>query len=436
MRSRIPFSHWKKAETLFEQAKDSSRQVETAIHLASAYYALGQSRLASSTLMDAQDLVSPKDQKHLAEIKAALGAIYTLAAPAMKEHALHGKMAGEEDIAETTLKQSIDLARSARDPRVEAIARTNLGNLYSYRNQHDDAVKQYKAANDLATASKDSVLASQACLNLARNAVAAGDYENAKTWAERVVKSAAKLQDSHDKAYQLLGAGQIFNEIFLTAPDHDNDFRLQAFKVFQKAAGIAEAIGDKRALCYALGYEGKLYEDEKKFDEALTLTRKAVLLAQELSSPDALYRWQWQTGRLLHAKKENDAAIAAYRRAVETLQLIRHDVALRYGNPNAHSSFRDVAGAMYFQLADLLLQRADSAADPGDLDKMLLEARDAAELLKSAELEDYFQDECVNLLKSKITKVETVSRLLRSFTLFRCPIAPRCWSVCRPVCIA
>ncbi len=64
---------------------------------------------------------------------------------------------------------------------------------------------------------------------------------------------------------------------------------------------------------------------------------------------------------------------------------------------------------MYFQLADLLLQRADSAANAADLDKMLLEARDSTELLKSAELEDYFQDECVNLLKSKITKVETVS---------------------------
>ena len=122
-----------------------------------------------------------------------------------------------------------------------------------------------------------------------------------------------------------------------------------------------------------------------------------------------LYRWQWQTGRLLRAKKENEAAIAAYRRAVDTLQLIRHDVALRYGNPNAHSSFRDVAGAMYFQLADLLLQRADRATNAADLERMLLEARDAAELLKSAELEDYFQDECVNLLKSKITKVETVS---------------------------
>ena len=176
---------------------------------------------------------------------------------------------------------------------------------------------------------------------------------------DRVVKNATKLPDSHDKAYQLLGAGQICNEIFLSAPDHDNDLRLQAFKLFQKASEVAEAIGDKRALSYALGYEGELYEDEKKYDEALTLTRKAVLLAQTLNSPDALYRWEWQTGRLLRAKHENEAAIAAYRRAVDTLQLIRHDVALRYGNPNAHSSFRDVAGAMYFQLADLLLQRAD-----------------------------------------------------------------------------
>ncbi len=401
--------HWKKARALFKDAKDSAHQVEAAIRLASAYYALGQTRLAADTLVAAQNLVLPNDKKHLAEIKAALGAIYTLAVPSMKEHAHHGQMVAPEDIAATTLKESIALAHAARDPHVEAIARTNLGNLYSYREKHDEAAKEYEAAIDLATSGNDMTLASQARLNLARSAADAGDFENAKTWTERVVRSATKLPDSHDKAFQLLGAGQIFNEIFLKAPDHDNDFRLQAFKVFQKAAATAEAIGDKRALSYALGYEGKLYEDEKKFDEALTLTRKAVLLAQELSSSDTLYRWQWQTGRLLRAKKDNEAAIAAYRRAVETLQLIRHDVALRYGNPNAHSSFRDVAGAMYFQLADLLLQRADSATNPADLEKMLLEARDSAEMLKSAELEDYFQDECVNLLKSKITKVETVS---------------------------
>jgi CHAT domain-containing protein len=403
-------AHWKKADTLFEKAKNPSGQVETEVRLAAAYHALGQTRMAIDTLTHAQEIVPQGDLKHRAQIKAALGAIYTLAIPTPKDHSLHEHMSGHEDMAEAMLKESIKLARAAKDRRVEAVARNNLGNLYSYRNKLDDAVTEYKAAMELASKSQDSELASQACANLARAAVDSGDYENAEAWADEAVEKATKLQNSHEKAYQLLGAGQTLNQIFMAASDHDNDLRLRAFEAFQKAVAVGEAIGDKRALTYAYGYEGELYEAEKKYDEALSLTRKALLLAQELKSPDALYRWQWQSGRLLHVKHNDEAAIAAYRRAVETLQFIRHDVALRYGNPNAHSSFREVAGAMYFQLADLLLQRADSAKNAADLDRMLLEARDSAEMLKSAELEDYFQDECVNLLKSKITKVETVSQ--------------------------
>ncbi len=403
-------AHWKKADTLFEKAKNPSGQVETEIHLAGAYYALGQTRVATDTLTHAQEIAPPGDLKHRAQIKAALGAIYTLAIPAAKNHSVHEHMSGHEDMAEAMLKESIKLARAAKDRHVEAVALNNLGNFYSYRNKLDDAVKAYKGAMELASNGHDAELASQACVNLARSAVDSGNYENAETWAEEAVEKASKLRNSHEKAYQLLGAGQTFNEIFIAGPEHDNDLRLRAFKAFQKAAAVAEAIGDKRALTYTCGYEGELYEAEKKYDEALSLTRKALVLAQELKSADALYRWEWQSGRLLHAKHNDEAAIAAYRRAVETLQLIRHDVALRYGNPNAHSSFREVAGALYFQLADLLLQRADSAKNAADLDKMLLEARDSAELLKSAELEDYFQDQCVNLLKSRITKVETVSK--------------------------
>ena len=403
-------AHWKKADALFQQTKDSAGQIDTKIRLAASYHALGQTRLAIDTLTHAQQIAPPGDLKHHAKIKAALGAIYIFATPGAKEHTLHEHMSAHEDLAEATLKESIKLARAARDPHVEAVALNNLANLYSYQEKLDEAVKNYKAAMDLASQSHDRELASQACANLARSAVDSGDYENAETWGDEAVEKASELKDSHEKAYQLLSAGQTFNQIFIGAPDHDNDLRLSAFEAYQKAATVAEAIGDKRALSYACGYEGELYEAEKKYDEALTLTRKALVLAQEFKSPDALYRWEWQSGRLLHAKHNDEAAIAACRRAVETLQLIRHDVALRYGNPNAHSSFRDVAGALYFQLADLLLQRADSAKNPAELNKLLLDARDTAELLKSAELEDYFQDECVNLLKSKITKVETVSQ--------------------------
>jgi CHAT domain-containing protein len=403
-------AHWRKAEASFEKAKNWSGECEAEIHLAAAYNALGQTRLASEVLTQAEHGAAERsDTRHLAAIKSALGAIYILGSAPMQNHSDHMQMAGDENLAESNLKESLKLARSLKDSHIEAQALNNLANLHSYQTKFDAAEREYETAASLAASNRDMELASQARANLARTAVLAEDYENAEGWANQVVQTAATLQDSHNKAYDLLSAGQTLDELFLKAPDHDNKLRLRALNAFQKAAATAQALGDQRALSYAVGYQGGLYEAEKKYDDALALTRKAVLLAQSLNSPDVLYRWEWQTGRLLHAKHDDEAAIAAYRRAVETLQVIRHDVALHYGNPNAHSSFRDVAGAIYFQLADLLLQRADSAADAADLDKMLLEARDCTELLKSAELEDYFQDECVNLLKSKVTKIETVS---------------------------
>src|SRR5207237_10895183 len=128
-------------------------------------------------------------------------------------------------------------------------------------------------------------------------------------------------------------------------------------------------------------------------------------IAQILNSPDMLYRWEWQTGRLLRATEDRDGAILAYRRAVQLVQSIRHDMALRYGNPNAHSSFREVAGPIYTQLADLILKRASSDDDQANL----REARDVIESLRSAELQDYFQDQCANLLTSKIPSITKIS---------------------------
>src|SRR5207237_9105180 len=121
--------------------------------------------------------------------------------------------------------------------------------------------------------------------------------------------------------------------------------------------------------------------------------------------------------------EDRDGAILAYRRAVQLVQSIRHDMALRYGNPSSHSSFRAVSGPIYTQLADLILQRASSDEDQASLREArdlhrassdddqanLREARDVIESLRSAELEDYFQDQCVNLLKSKITSIEQIS---------------------------
>jgi CHAT domain-containing protein len=64
---------------------------------------------------------------------------------------------------------------------------------------------------------------------------------------------------------------------------------------------------------------------------------------------------------------------------------------------------------VYFELADVLLQRAASYAEQAQSEPYLREARDVIELFKVGELRDYFRDDCVDAARAKATHLETVS---------------------------
>ena len=153
---------------------------------------------------------------------------------------------------------------------------------------------------------------------------------------------------------------------------------------------------------------GNIYEQASRFDEALDLTRKARAEAERAKSPDALYQWEWQVGRILVAQGKREEALSSYRRAGHVLSLIRHDIAIGFGNRTLGQSFREAVGALYFEMADLLLREA-GRMPPGETQQAKLrDARLVIEAFKSAELEDFFQDECVNLALAAWKGVEDV----------------------------
>ena len=385
-------ARWQEAERGFGRAKDADGEIRALLRQAAACQALGQHRLAVRALGAAEALAGKSaEPRHAAEVKAARGAI-----------AIFSR---EADQAEPLLRESLQAARAAKDGALAATIHNDLGILLTAQGRTKEAL----AAFEEAARGGDAELAAKARRNMADAAFAANDFAGAERFAERAAKAADALPHGHAKAFLLMGVGQLFQQIFVAAPEHKNALRAQAFRLHRQAEEIGEKTGDQRALAYALGYQGALYEFEKRDAEALALTRRAVFAAQQAHSPDALYRWQWQSARLLAKQHEREPAIEAYRRAVATLQSIRNDVSIRHGNPNAHSSFREAVGGIYFELADLLLQRADAAKEGDEVQALLREARDTAELLKAAELEDYFQDDCVNLLKSKTKKVESIS---------------------------
>jgi hypothetical protein len=158
--------------------------------------------------------------------------------------------------------------------------------------------------------------------NLAKSAVDAALWDDAKKGADQIVEEAKFAPDSHDKATALLGAGKAFVDVFIQSDAKDDDLRLKAYAAYEAAAQTARRIGDDRAQSYACGYEAELYQMEGKSAEALTLARHAASLAQNLNSSDILFRWQWQIARILALQHQLEPAISAYQATVATLQNI------------------------------------------------------------------------------------------------------------------
>ena len=156
----------------------------------------------------------------------------------------------------------------------------------------------------------------------------------------------------------------------------------------QKAA---EA-GDARSESYALGWLGELYERGGRSDDALALTRRALRAGMRADAPDALYRWQWQAGRIERASGRTEPALAAYRQAAATLARLREQTGASGSDFDAALGG---AGDLYVELVDLLLARAAGARDDTERQALLREALDALESQKVDELRDYFRDECL-----------------------------------------
>ena len=132
----------------------------------------------------------------------------------------------------------------------------------------------------------------------------------------------------------------------------------------QEAATISEQLGDKRLVSYAYGYLGHLYEAEHRLSEALQLTRTAIFAAQSGGAPESLYRWQWQSGRLLTRLGKLDEALSAYQEATATLRPIRSEVTS--ASQTSLTPDQQSIRPLFFEFADLLLQRAALMKDEAE----------------------------------------------------------------------
>ncbi|MGH9367671.1 MAG: CHAT domain-containing protein, partial [Thermoanaerobaculia bacterium] len=387
-------SSWTDAARSYGRERKPAEQMAALTHLSQAYSALGQYKQALKILDAVLELAQKSgDPARIASVLAGLGSVHIAV--------------GRPETAETYLKRSLGMARELRDSALAAVVLNNLGNLFATQKKLPEAIAAYRESIVLANRAGQRSLAARALGNAAVALRQTGEPQESKGLLDTALDQLRGVSPSHETAFAFIHIGLAYRDLRPLLPDSTELLLLRASGALNEAGTAAESIGDRRTASYAWGYLGTLYEDERRYQEALQLTRQAVFAAQQVNAPESLYRWQWQTGRLLKKLARMDDAISAYRHAVHTLQSVRAELSIGYGGRQI--SFRESVGPLYFELADLLLQRAASLQDRGVIEPYLVEARQAVELFKIAELRDYFQDDCVDNFLSKIAKLDIVS---------------------------
>jgi CHAT domain-containing protein/predicted negative regulator of RcsB-dependent stress response len=383
---------YSEAAHLYGKNQKYKEHIEALVGLAQAYQSLQHFEKARVHLEKALSLA--RDSDLLVQQTKILGMLGGV-------QATLGRTAG----AESSINEGIVISKSVPDNEVSAMLYSNLGNVFAVRQMYSEAIEAFNQSISYAKASGNPSLEARVLANLGKVFLLDNRFDEAVNRLNLSHDKYARLPDTYDKAFSLINVGKKYHDISISQNDYRQSVLPSAVAAYKGAASTSDAIGNHRIASYAYGFLGQLYESDGNDEEALHLTRMAAFKAQLSRSPESLYLWQWQTGRLMRKQGMIDDAISAYRQAIQTLgslqQGIKYECAVC-----GKSLFRQSVKPIFYELADLLLKHS---ADLDNNKKYLIEARKTIELLKTAELRDYFQDECVDAYQGKMTSLDSVS---------------------------
>ena len=268
-----------------------------------------------------------------------------------------------------------------------------------------DIASVYDDSANLARQSNNLTLAIRSTINKAKVALIVKDLDQVYR-ALQVSKTMVKeLPRNFEKGFLELSLGVLALHAELASSIHQRlSFKHFAWNTFYSAVQIGKNIDNAFLQSTANGYLGKLYGHDNRLNEAIQLTRTAIFFAQQESKPELLYRWQWQLARLLNRSGEQQKAIQQYRKTIQILEKVRN--VLTVGYRDVPDIFKEHIKPVYYELAELYLKQAQHASEKPANEKLLRQARDTIETMKTAELEDYFQDECIVAYLSTATSFD------------------------------
>jgi CHAT domain-containing protein len=394
--------HW---ETTLPRLRGDER-FDTLLSMAAAYQALGQIEKAFSLLKEAQVLAErTQDKARHALVLARLSDGY-LVVRRLKEALYYAE-------------DALALARQSGAPGVLAATLNHLGNALVAQLRYTEALKIYREGVALAERSSDPALAATLLTNAIHVHLANDTAQEAVPLLQAALAKMRSLPASSDKASGLIALGHLAQRLAASTSASRGRLTQWSYEALTEARQLGEALADARVISYALGHLGELYAMEARYRDAEQWFHQALFFAAEAEAPELSTRWHWQLGRALEAQHRTAEAKTAYRKALEHLASIRS--ALVFGQRGIPGSFRETVGAVYLDLAAILLQEAGAAVDTEQRRRALREVRDVMEGFKAAELQNYFLDACVTALQDRAKPAE-LERLIKPGTALLYPI--------------
>ena len=402
---------WQAAAELYEQLNRPLDLAQNQINQGQAMQTMGLYRRAVEILLEAEQhfQAEPDSVAHAVGLRSLGDAL---------------RVAGSLDRSQQALEESLAIAERVQSASAISAAYLSLGNTLRARGERDAALNAYRqAASDAANPLRQV----QANLNAFSLLSQEPDWAQLQTLQQQIQQQIDQLPSGRSAVYARVNYASSLMTLGQTlwqpnAPSTRLPNPLQVAEQLTIAIQQAQALGDRHSESYAVGTLGTLYEQTEQWAGARQLTEQALMLAQSVNADDISYRWQWQLGRILAIQSESPSvtgdspeglyrnAIAAYSEAVTTLQRIRKDLVAI--NPEVQFSFQESVEPIHRELVSLLL-KPGKETPPENLET----ARQVLESLQVAELENFFQEACLEAQPVAIDEVDQQAAVVYSILL-------------------
>jgi CHAT domain-containing protein len=428
--------NWKQATAIYQQGNFKNQHIRSLINQSLALQALGRYQQANKILKELLPKLNPQPAsvmkvaalQSFGDTQLYLGEINTSIKTLQQSYKIAQKIKSNSQIAKILLslgnaqqtkatKATARLQKTINFAQITPLLYVDKPISPEVEKLFRQALQTYQQVIDLSTS---PAIKAKAQCNLLNGLIQLKEFAKAAELSSQLQSTIDKLPVSDTSISARIKLAQ--NLLFLKQVSPDSTPESQNIaKILTVAIQQATALENKRTQSYAMGTLGSIYLQDENFTQAQQLTQKAVDLAAQIQAEDIAYLWQWQLGYIFKIQNNTTQAIDYYFQAVDNLNNLRGD--LLVFNPDIQFSFRDNVEPVYRQLADLLLKSSSNENfDSQKLSKTnskqtnLKNARDVIEALQLREIENYFQEVCLQakpeIIDTVVDKTDTAAAVI------------------------